>query len=146
MLTITKATPDHAALLAELEKASFSDPWSEASLRSFLSEPHALVLLAQAEGGCCGYLVASLLGEEGELMRIAVLPALRGRGTGRQLLGAFRQEAASRGVGSLFLEVREANGPARALYESEGFTLLGRRKNYYREPTEDAILYQYTII
>lgn len=145
MLKIRRAAIGDEVLLAELEQASFSDPWSEKSLQAYLSEPHGLVLLARLEEKICGYLVSSLLLEEGELLRIATLPSFRKKGVGRALLTAFKKEAEKGGAKTLFLEVRKGNSAARCLYESEGFLLLGERKNYYRDPTEDALLYQYTI-
>jgi ribosomal-protein-alanine N-acetyltransferase len=78
--------------------------------------------------------------DEGELANLAVAPELRSRGIGRLLLDAILQNATTRGVRQLYLEVRESNVAARGLYLGRGFEQVGRRKRYYRSPTEDALI------
>ncbi len=85
-----------------------------------------------------GHGVLWLLGVDGELANLAVAPDARGRGRGGRFLDALMAEAKERGVRTLFLEVRDSNEPALALYRSRGFMEIHRRRGYYRRPVEDA--------
>jgi [ribosomal protein S18]-alanine N-acetyltransferase len=87
-----------------------------------------------------GYVVALDAADEGEILNLAVAPGGRRRGLGRALVQDILQELAERGVRQVYLEVRESNAPARALYAAHGFREVGRRKQYYRRPVEDAIV------
>src|SRR3712207_1359794 len=87
-----------------------------------------------------GYVVAWFAGGEGEIANVAVAPLARGRGIGGQLLDAAIAAAADHGAEALYLDVRESNARARALYDSRGFVEVGRRRRYYRRPDEDAIV------
>jgi [ribosomal protein S18]-alanine N-acetyltransferase len=89
-----------------------------------------------------GFLVARHLAPEWELENIAVDPIARRKGIGRRLLNALLAEAGETNSHAIFLEVRESNAAARALYERNGFKETGRRRSYYRNPEEDAILYR----
>lgn len=88
----------------------------------------------------CGYANLRILAGEGEIERIAVDPAMRRHGVGRKLMEAMAAFASGEGVGDMTLEVRAGNTAARKLYESFGFAEEGRRKDYYRNPTEDALI------
>jgi ribosomal-protein-alanine acetyltransferase len=96
----------------------------------------------EEEGGVQGFIVGRALGEEWEVENIAVAGLVRRRGLGSRLLGEFLDLARSRGAERVLLEVRESNLAARRLYEKWEFVETGRRKLYYREPDEDAIVYQ----
>jgi [ribosomal protein S18]-alanine N-acetyltransferase len=134
--------------LVAIERVSFSDPWSIESFASALTMDRMLVRVAEGRGGrsggdapsVLGYVLALVLGEEGEIADLAVAPAARRRGIGRLLLDRVLVDLEARGVGSVFLEVRESNAAARALYASHGFVGVGRRMGYYRQPNEDALL------
>lgn len=131
----------HLSQLAALERVCFpADPWSEATFRAALDDPRAAVLLAEGEsGGLLGYAVLFTVLDEGNLDNIAVAPEHRRQGVADALLGeivGFGREHLS----TLTLEVRASNAPAIALYEKYGFAAVGRRKNYYTDPKEDAIL------
>src|SRR5690606_33664105 len=91
-------------------------------------------------GEVLGYSVVMVVMDEGELANIAVAERARRLGVGRQLLASLLHDARAAGVRSMFLEVREWNVGARALYESFGFEPMGRRRGYYRNPDEDALL------
>jgi len=100
-----------------------------------------VLFLAALDGDrVVGYLVARHVADEGEILNVGVSPVHRRRGTGRALVteGLSRLEAL--GARSVFLEVRESNLAARALYQSFGFADVARRANYYRRPVEDAII------
>ncbi len=144
-LDIRPATEDDLAFLTEAEAAVFSDAWHESGIRAQLLSETGYTRLLLSDGVPAGYLFGNLLPPEGELFRIAVLPRLRGRGMGHTLLSLFHRDAAAHGVTELYLEVREGNTAARALYEKMGYTLTATRKHYYRTPTEDACIYRCTL-
>ncbi len=101
----------------------------------------ASFLVAEASGErIVGYVVALDAADEGEILNLAVAPAMRRTGLGRALVHEILEVLSDRGVRQVYLEVRESNAPARALYAAHGFKEVGRRKQYYRRPVEDAIV------
>jgi [ribosomal protein S18]-alanine N-acetyltransferase len=102
----------------------------------------ALFLVADgpAAGTIAGYVVALDAADEGEILNLAVAPTARRHGLGRALVQQTVAVLSARGVEEVYLEVRESNGPARALYAAHGFKEVGRRRQYYRRPVEDAIV------
>jgi len=101
----------------------------------------ASFLVAEAGGErIVGYVVALDAADEGEILNLAVAPAMRRTGLGRALVHEILEVLSDRGVRQVYLEVRESNAPARALYAAHGFKEVGRRKQYYRRPVEDAIV------
>lgn len=139
---IIPMTPAHLPAVAALEKRCFpTDPWSEGVFRSALDSPGTAILLAEgADGALLGYAVLYTVLDEGNLDNIAVAPGSRRQGVGDALLSAVTALCRKRGLERLMLEVRASNAPAVALYEKHGFAAVGRRKNYYEKPREDAIL------
>ncbi len=102
------------------------------------------VALVTDEGGeVVGFMVARTLGPDWELENIAVAAATQRRGIATGLIRALLEGARHSGATSVYLEVRESNQPARALYEKCGFAMSGRRKDYYRDPPEDALVYRF---
>ena len=130
----------HIAQIAALETLCFSDPWSENSVRSELSNPLSLWLVAEEDGRVIGYVGSQSVPPEADVMNLAVAPDCRKKGIGRALMTALIAQLRSRGVTALFLEVRVGNLPARCLYQSLGFVEVGRRPKYYVNPTEDALI------
>ena len=139
--------------VAAIERASFSDPWSRRSFAELLGRSEVYFAVAAAPpspeaatppGGVLGYAVAWFVVGEGEVANIAVHQGCRGQGVGASLLDDVLREAEARTVDTVFLEVRESNVPARALYASRDFHPVGRRRNYYRSPVEDALLLRRT--
>jgi ribosomal-protein-alanine N-acetyltransferase len=126
----------------QIERASFADPWTEESFLRLLGGHPAIfqVLEYPPDFGIAGYVIAFAVGEDAELLNVAVDPKLRGRGLAGQMLDAVLLELSRKAVRTAFLEVRESNSAARALYGSRGFTEIGRRRNYYRRPVEDALV------
>lgn len=130
----------HIAQIAALEKQCFSDPWSEVSVRSELSNPLSDWLVAEDGGKVVGYVGSQSVAPEADVMNLAVAPEWRSRGIGRALMTALITQLHSRGITALFLEVRVGNTPAQNLYRSLGFVEVGRRPKYYVNPTEDALI------
>ena len=135
MLSLRRAQIDDLDLLVELERVCLPDPWSRGALAAILREARYLVLIC--EGG--GYLIGWSAAGEAEIERVGVAPPFRGRGWGRALVECALAEFGARRVQSAFLEVRETNAAARALYRGRGFAESGRRRAYY-DDGEDAIL------
>ena len=126
--------------VAELEKACFSDAWSENSLRSELDNELALWLVALDGETVAGYIGSQSVLGESDMMNVAVAPAYRRQGIGEQLVLALCRLLAERGNKSLTLEVRASNEPAKAMYEKLGFSQVGLRPRYYQRPKEDALI------
>ena len=131
---------DDLDAVAELEQLSFSIPWSYENLEQGLSNGLDLYLVWEENGMAAGYINFRILAGEGEIERVAVHPLLRGRGFGRKLMEAMVEYASGQGVRDITLDVRVNNQTAINLYESCGFVKEAIRKDYYREPTEDAII------
>ena len=130
----------HVAQVAALEKLCFSDPWSETSIASELENPLSLWLIAEEDGAVCGYVGSQTVLDETDMMNIAVHPDCRRKGIAAALITELVSRLKARGSRVLRLEVRESNFSAIALYEALGFTQLGLRKNYYRNPKENALI------
>jgi ribosomal-protein-alanine N-acetyltransferase len=109
-----------------------------------LSDAPPRLALVLEETEMVAFIVARGSGAEWEIENVAVAGAARRRGLGTRLLGELLNRLRARGAESVFLEVRESNHGARALYEKWGFVENGRRAAYYRAPDEDAILYRLT--
>ncbi len=138
-MTIERMKESHVAAVAALEKLCFADPWSIASIASELKNPLSLWLVAVEGDALCGYIGSQSVMGESDMMNVAVHPDHRRKGVGEKLVLALCQELAKENT-SLALEVRASNAPAIALYEKLGFVQVGLRKNYYRNPKEDALI------
>jgi ribosomal-protein-alanine N-acetyltransferase len=123
-----------------IERRCFGDPWSEASFREAVSAPWSFGLVAESESAVIGYMVGREAAGTGEVLNLAVDPPFRRRGVAQALLEAGLAALARRGVDEVFLEVRESNAAAQALYAGAGFRIVGRRSAYYRNPVEDALV------
>ena len=140
-IIVSPVTPEELPAIALIERAAFTDPWSEKSFRDALSHP--AIYFAAARSGAdevLGYVVAWFVADEGQIANLAVTPKGWGKGIGRALLDAALREAAVRDAAYVYLEVRDSNDRARRLYRSRDFEEVGRRKGYYRRPVEDAIV------
>lgn len=140
MIKIQKMTDAHVAQVAELEKLCFSDPWSENSVASELNNRLSLWLVALDGDTVAGYVGSQSVLDQADMMNIAVHPAYRRQGIGRDLVLALSDALKEKGICGLMLEVRQSNAPAIALYEQLGFVQVGLRKNYYRNPKENALI------
>ena len=127
--------------MASIELLAFSDPWPATSFHELLSHPFSRMATAADEsGGVVGYCIMLRAADEAEIANLATAPGTRRRGIGARLLDDAIAAGELEGVVARFLEVRESNTAARALYASRGFTEVGRRRGYYRHPVEDALV------
>ena len=132
---------DHVAAVAELEKICFgTEAWSEKSVASELTNQLSLWLVALEEDIVTGYVGSQTVMDETDMMNVAVHPDHRRKGIAEALVEALAEALKEKGSHCLTLEVRASNAPAIGLYEKLGFQQVGLRKNYYRNPKEDALI------
>jgi len=130
----------HIHEIALIERECFSAPWSEASLEEELYNPLCSFIVAQRhDGAVLGYAGLHAIMDEGYIDNIAVRSDYRGQGIGDDLLDVFVRFGRAK-LAFLTLEVRASNEPAIGLYYKHGFAQVGRRKDYYRDPREDALI------
>ena len=141
------ANPADLADVLTMERACYSDPWPASSFASLPANERVCFLVARdrESNALLGFAVAWHVMDEGELANLAVAPDHRRRGIGQALLEAVTTDALGRGTSQLYLEVRESNTAARQLYATAGFVEVGRRKQYYRRPLEDALILRRTL-
>ena len=138
---IVPMTADHLDEVAELERICFSTPWSRNMLAEELDNALSAFLVALDESGkVVGYAGLQVVLDEGYITNVAVRPECRRQGIAGKLLQVFLDFAQGNHLAFLTLEVRASNYDAIALYGSRGFRSVGRRKNYYEHPKEDAII------
>ena len=135
---IRPLTPQDIEAVHALEQRCFSDPWSEQLIREAFGCHGAEAAGLFVGGRLCGYYFTGAVLEEGELMNLCVDETFRRQGFARELLRHMERNMAAKGVQRIYLEVRKRNTPARSLYESEGFTVIGARPRYYGD--DDAVL------
>lgn len=130
VLAIACASPEAAA-------------WNRQGYEGILANPGNSFCRVAGQGGCVvGFVCFRVMGEEAELLNLAVHPSFRGQGIGAFLVKQTLLEVAEKGAGQIFLEVRDANLPALRLYERLGFEQVGRRPGYYINPPADALVLQ----
>ena len=139
-MELRRSLPRDAKEIAALEEEIFSDAWSERDISDLISTEGSMCYTAQEDGHVIGYVLGRIIAPEGEIYRIATAPAKRRRGIGYRMLSYAYKTELGHGLECLFLEVREQNAPARALYASFGFVEAGIRKNYYKNPSDNAII------
>ena len=138
---IVPMTADHLDEVAELERLCFSVPWSRNMLAEELENALSAMLVAlDDQGRVAGYAGLQVILDEGYITNVAVRPDCRRQGVAGQILQVFLDFAQAQGLAFLTLEVRASNQAAILLYGSRGFRGMGRRKNYYEHPREDAII------
>jgi len=154
-VTLRTAAPQDLREIAGLERScSTAAHWSERQYQDLLDnagQAARLVLIAESSpddagrfdpaAPILGFLIAHHLAPEWELENIVVAPEARGQGVGTRLMGGLLARASQTNSQAVFLEVRESNVAAISLYEKLGFQQTGRRKSYYSNPVEDALLY-----
>ena len=139
-MIIEKMNASHVPQIAELEKVCFADPWSVTSIETELTSRLSLWFVAVEGDTVVGYVGSQTVIDESDVMNIAVHPDYRRRGIGEALLETLADALREKGSRGLTLEARVSNTPAVSLYKKAGFLQVGLRKNYYRNPTEDALI------
>lgn len=137
-MKIRHMTVEDVPAVAMIEKACFSQPWSEQGFLDGMNHSATFFVAEDDEGNVTGYIGMYICAPEGEITNVAVAEAARGSGVGAALVAAMQQWATGNGVERIILEVRVTNDPAIHVYEKKGFHTIGVRKNFYRFPTEDA--------
>ncbi len=138
-MLIVDMTKEHLPDILEVEKESFSHPWTENMFLEELNGKFSVYRVAIEDGKAVGYMGMWVLADEGHITNVAVGKNYRGKGIGSALVEDFIRTGKEKDLAFLTLEVRVSNNDAIALYEKHGFKEVGRRKKYY-ENTEDAIL------
>lgn len=140
MMEIVEFAPRHVSAAAEIEKLCFSEPWSEESLALPATGEYGWGMACEVDGVLVAYACMVSVLDEGEIVNVATHPDYRRRGYARAVLGALLEEAQNDGIETISLEVRESNLAAQALYASFNFIPVGKRKDFYSKPREDAII------
>ena len=139
-MTLRRGEVGDMSALARIHRAAFDHPWSESDFSAYLASD----LVWVSGEPLAGFLLIRAVGDEAEILTLAVDPAHRRAGHAAALVDAAKQDLAKTGVSRLFLEVAADNSPALALYERQGFLPIGVRKGYYRRdagPNVDAKLF-----
>ncbi len=139
-MEIRRSRPDDATAIAEMEQNIFSDPWEQKDIFSYICSERGMCYTALDGDEPIAYIIGQKIVPEGEIYRIAVREDKRQRGIGYRLLSYALKTEMGHGVETVFLEVRSQNTAARSLYTAYGFKEIGVRKNYYRNPTDDAVI------
>jgi [ribosomal protein S18]-alanine N-acetyltransferase len=138
---IRKMTVDDIPAVVELDKMSFSLPWPERSFRFELTDnPASRCWVTEVEGGIVGMVVVWLFVAEAHVATLATHPNFRRQGIAKRLLSHALQHLSNEGAQSSFLEVRASNIAAQEMYRKFGYKESGRRRHYYKDNDEDAIL------
>lgn len=138
---ITPMSERHLDEIAALERICFSQPWSNSLLAAELSNENSRFLVAVDNSGkVLGYAGAKFVCDEGYITNVAVFPQHRGNGIAKALMGRLIQAGRENGLKFISLEVRKSNTAAISLYEKLGFAEVGKRKDFYLNPKEDALI------
>jgi ribosomal-protein-alanine N-acetyltransferase len=129
-----KEIAGHAATAAQWRESEYEELFAPEM------QQNRLALMVEQNDAVCGFIVARQIDYEWEIENIAISGPARRRGLGTRLVGEFIDLARSRGAKTIYLEVRESNLAARMLYEKWAFVETGRRKGYYADPAEDALI------
>ena len=135
-----RSIPADAKGIAALEAAVFPDAGDLRSVEDLISTEGAMCFTAVDNGEVVAYVIGRLIAPEGEIYRVAVAESHRRRGVAYRLLDYAVKTSRGKGLESLFLEVRSRNTPAINLYRAYGFNEIARRKGYYKNPDDDAII------
>jgi ribosomal-protein-alanine N-acetyltransferase len=127
-------------MVMEIERRSFITPWSKGIFEECLTSPITKAYVIEKDGAICGYILYYAVLDEAHILNIAVAPSYRKRGIASRLLDYVIQGLKGNGVKECFLEVREEDEDAKLLYKRFGFEVIGRRRGYYRDTREDALM------
>lgn len=136
---------DDLLQIASIEKLSINPPWSYNALCDFARYDTNNILVCEENSEIWGYITYSIIIDEVQIANVAVHPSHRRKGIGKCLLDTLHNKARQDNMSTITLEVRQSNTPAIALYEKCGYYVVGTRKGYYKNPTEDAKLMNLTL-
>ena len=131
---------EHIERAAVIEAVTFSEPWSKEAMHLLCTPEYPSLALVDASGECIGYIGSAKVLDELQIINVAVAPEHRGKGLGKVLMHAFDELCLKEDIALVSLEVRESNSVAIALYRAFGYEVAGKRKGFYRAPTEDALV------
>lgn len=140
MILCREMKASDVSVLAEIERANFSRPWSEESLLKELGNDNSIFITAECEGNIAGYGGMYLIGTEGDITNIVVSSLYRQRGVASAIISSIIDNAKKHGITEITLEVRESNKAAVQLYGKYGFRFVGKRPGFYDFPKEDALI------
>lgn len=143
-ITIRLMNTEDAKQVAHIEKQSFSQPWPEEEFRKAATNKAYIYIVATHNERIVGYAGVIASAEEADITNIAVDAEYRRLGIADQLLKQLSRQLFQKDIKDIFLEVRESNSAAIALYSKNGFVKIGMRKNYYKLPNEDAIIMKFS--
>lgn len=138
-IIVRKAVLEDVSAIAEIERMSIPQPWSETAFANALAQENAVTLAAICDGAVCGFITGVYVLDSADIYSVAAAEEYRRKGVGGKLLEAFFS-ALPECVEAVGLEVRESNSAAISLYEKHGFERVGLRKNFYSDPKENAVL------
>ena len=139
-LSVTDAVESDLEDILSIENRCFSFPHTREQLERELSDENCVILCVHRDGMVAGYVTMQTVLDEGYIGNVAVRENFRRNGIADELIHALKRRAEQRGLAFLTLEVRDSNEPAKALYVKNGFNFVGKQKNYYTQPKEDAII------
>lgn len=131
--------------VSEIEKATFTQPWSEAAFRDSLNREDTIYVVAYEENAVVGYCGLWNIVNEGNINNVAVSQKYRGQQIGFEMLTKLIELGNAQNIEAYTLEVRKSNEAAIKLYEKLGFVNEGIRKNFYDNPIEDAFIMWYRL-
>ena len=144
-MILREMTVDDLDQVMVLEEKLFHVPWTREGFFTFLIREDTLFLAVEEKGKILGYAGCLIVLDEADILNIGVDPDRQREGTGGFILQSLLRLLQMQGVHYVHLEVRESNGTARRLYERNGFAIDGLRKDYYTDPTENAVLMTKTL-
>jgi ribosomal-protein-alanine N-acetyltransferase len=140
IIIIEDSAADDLAAVIEIERMSFSTPWSETSFFNEMKKPKSFLKVAKKGGKVVGYICGGWIIDEGHILDVAVHPEYRRLSIASMLVSLGIERLRKEGCRFVFLEVRSANEPAARMYSKFGFEIIGTRKDYYTSPVEDAVI------
>lgn len=139
-ILIREMQPSDITEIMEIERKSFSTPWSELAFFNEMYDPHSIAKVAVLKNNISGYICVKQISDEGHILNLAVHPDFRRHGNATALVEEVLDELRKKGCKYLYLEVRVSNLGARKFYERIGFKVVGVRRKYYTSPDEDAVV------
>ena len=131
--------------ISQIEALSINPPWSYKAICDFAEFDTNRILVARANDAVVAYITYSVVLDEVQIANVATHPNYRRMGIAEKLLRQLYSQSKDAGMSVITLEVRHTNEPAITLYQKCGYLEVGRRKNYYKNPTEDALLMNLTL-